>query len=247
MQKAKDAGEKISVEGSTITFSKGPVNIGVITAENPKETNGVITADIRSISMEHQTLTAEFKETGVVSASFKADLMNLPPSDATITAAISEKPGPLAQEAFDRAVTNEGYRIDAVAYTMEVVKNNFDDGKDIGPAIVTMSAPPSWVVDHGGAGGIKIARFADDGTSQLLETRFVGLDNSQNQVFEGRSPGGLSIFALISVKVQPEVIPQQSQTKSGTSGPVPFGGVVNTLRLATPLVLLGIMLLVRKR
>ena len=246
-QKAKDSGEKISVEGSTITFSKGPMTIGVTTAASPKEANGVITADIKSISMEHQPVSAQFKDTGTVSASFKADLMNLPPSDATITAVIAEKPGPATQKAIDQAVSHKGYQLDAVAYTMDVAKTNLNDGKDIGPATVTMSVTPSWVAAHGGVAGVNIVRFADDGTSQLLDTRFVGLDSSANQVFEGTSPGGLSIFALISVKIPEKTIVQKSQPEPVTSEPIPFYGVMRTMGLATPLLILGIILMIRRK
>ncbi|MFA4826295.1 MAG: hypothetical protein WC593_14180 [Methanoregula sp.] len=247
MQKAKDSGEKVSVEGSTITFSKGPMTVGVITETGPKETNGILTADVKSISMEHQPVTAQIKDTGTVSASFKADLMSLPPSDATITAVIAEKPDPATQVAIDKAASQMGYQLDAVAYTMDVAKTHLNDGKDIGPATITMSVSPSWVVGHGGISGVKIARFADDGTSQLLETRFVGLDSSVNMVFEGTSPGGLSIFALISVKAHEEAIEQPSQPMPAASGSMPLNSAVETLRLTAPLIVLGIFLMIRKR
>ena len=246
-QKAKDSGEKISVEGSTISFSKGPMTIGVTTAASPKEANGVITADITSISMEHQPVNAQFKDAGTVSASFKADLMSLPPSDATITVVIAEKPGPATKVAIDQAVYNNGYQLDAVAYTMDVAKTNFNDGKDIGPATVTMSVTPTWVIDHGGIIGVKIARFADDGTSQLLETRYVGLDSSANMAFEGTSPSGLSIFALISVKAQEQAIAQTSQPESVASEPEPYYSAIRIIGLATTLVILWIILMIRRK
>jgi len=246
-QKAKDAGEKISVEGSTITFSKGPMSIGVTTATDPKETDGVITADIKSISIEHQPVTAQLKDTGTVSVSFKADLTSLPPTDATITAVIAETPGPATQVAIDQAVTEQGYQLDAIAYTMDVTKTNLDDGKDIGPATVTMSVTPSWVANHGGVDGVKIARFADDGTSQLLETWYIGPDSSANMVFAGSSPGGLSIFSLISVKAHAEAIAPSSQPAPAAPGSLPFNGAMDAIRIATPLIVLGIFLMFRKK
>jgi hypothetical protein len=221
------------------------MTVGVITAASPKETNGVITADVKSISMAHQPVTAQFKDTGTVSASFKADLTSLPPSDATITAVISEKPGPEAQVAIDQAVSKQGYRMSAIAYSMDVAKTNLNDGTDIGPATVRMSVTPLWVADHGGVGEVKIARYADDGTSQLLETRYAGLDSSANFVFEGSSPGGLSIFALITVKAQTEAIAQQPQPESAAL--VPLNGAIKPFYLAVPVVVLGIFLMIRKR
>jgi hypothetical protein len=171
--------------------------------------------------------------------------MGLPPSDATITAVIEEKPGAAAQAAFERAVSEKGYQLNAMAYTMDVVKSNLDDGRDIGPATITMSVTPAWVADHGGVDGVKIARFADDASSQMLETRYVGLDSSANQVFEGRSPGGLSIFALIYVNAPPAAAIQQPA--SAAAEPLPFNSAMGTLRVATPLVVLGIFLMVRRK
>ncbi|MHB8164267.1 MAG: hypothetical protein ACYDDV_07935 [Methanoregula sp.] len=196
--------------------------------------------------MEYQPVTSQLKDAGTVSASFKADLTSLPPSDATITAVIAETPGPATQVAIDQAVAKQGYQLDAVAYTMDVTKTNLDDGKDIGPATVTMSVPPSWVANHGGIDGVKIARFADDGTSQLLETRYIGPDSSANMVFAGSSPGGLSIFALISVKAHAEATAPSSQPASAASGSLPFSGAMDTLRIATPLIILGIFLMVKR-
>jgi hypothetical protein len=75
------------------------------------------------------------------------------------------------------------------------------------------------VIIKGGSSGIHIARFADDGTSEILDTSFNGIDVDSNMVFTGRSPRGLSIFALISVKAQapavtPQVTPQPAPVAS---------------------------------
>ncbi|MDD1684680.1 MAG: hypothetical protein LUQ19_02180, partial [Methanoregula sp.] len=247
LHKAKDTGEKISVQGSTITFSKGPVTVTVTTAAELKEMNGVKTAVVRSISMEHQPITAQFKDTGTVSASFRADLMSLPPSDSAITAQVIKNPGPPIRAVFDEAAAKQGYQLDTIAYTMDIEKNNLEDGKDIGPATVTMSVSPSWVADHGDVASVRIARLADDGTSQMLQTRFVRHDNSGNLVFEGTSPGGLSIFALITVKTPPEVIISQSVSQPTVSGSIPFTGEMNSLLFAVPLALLGVFLTVLSR
>jgi hypothetical protein len=199
--------------------------------------------------MEHQPVTAPFENTGMVSASFKADLTSLPPSDAAIAAAITEKPGSAVQSAIGQAVTGHGYQLDAIAYTMDVAKNNMADGKEIGPATVTMSVPSSWVAQHGGPAGVMIGRVADDGTTQVLDTRYTGLDDAHNMVFSGSSPGGLSIFALISVKAPPEVIVQPPQPSAiPEPGTVPLAnGAVDTLRFATPLIVLGIIFIARSR
>jgi hypothetical protein len=255
VQKAKDAGETISVQGSVITISKGSMTIRITTTAELKEINGVKTAVVRSISMEHQPITARFKNTGTVSASFKADLMSLPPPDSAITANIIENPGQPEQAAFHQATAEQGYQLEAVAYTMDIAKTNLDDGKDIGPATVTMNINPSWVADHGGAANVRIIHFADDGTSQMLATRYMGLDSSGNQIYEGTSPGGLSIFALITVKASPESIRAPTETAIITQlRPEPtvtesmrINGVITPLLIALPLFVLGIFFMLHKR
>jgi len=137
---------------------------------------------------------------GMVSASFDAELTGLPPEDATIAASISEKPDSRAQAAFERAAAWKGQQIESVAYTLQVHKTHLEDIKDVGQATVSMSIAPSWALNRGGITNMKIARYADDGSSQLLDTQFTGLDSSQNMVFVGTSSGGLSIFALVAVK-----------------------------------------------
>jgi hypothetical protein len=247
LQKAKDAGESISVRGTVITISKGPLTISITTAE-PREIDGVKTAVVRSVSMEHQPITARIKDTGPVSASFRADLTSLPPSDSTITVNITDHPGQPAQEAFDQAASNQGYRVDSIAYAMDIAKNNLSDGKDIGPATVTMSMNSSWVADHGSAASVRIVRFADDGTSQLLKTRYTGIDSSENQVFEGTSPGGLSIFALISVRAVPEAtITPQIRPEPTVTGSVPLNGIMTPLLIGLPLGVLGIFFMIYRR
>lgn len=252
VQKAKDAGERVSVKGSVITIAKGPVTIDITTTAVPKETGGKITGGIRSISMEHQPMTARFKDTGTASASFKAELMSLPPPGSTIAAVITEEPGQTVQAAYNRAISGQGYQLDSVAYAMNITKNNLTDGKDIGQATVTMSVNSSWVADHGGIANIRIVRFADDGTSQLLETRFLGPMNSANKVFEGTSPGGLSIFALISVRASPGSVSPESPQETIAPDPTvtvsrPVASAMDPVLLATPFVILGIYLMVRKR
>ena len=254
LQQAVRAGEKVSVREKDITFTKGEVMITITTAASFEGTNGQKTAVVRSISLEHQPVSGQFMDTGMIAASFRADLMNLPPEDSAITARVTKNPGLTAQAGFDRAAADEGYQLDAVAYTMDIAKTNLDDGKDIGQATITMSVSPSWVEEHGGAANVRIARFADDGTSQILKTRYRGIDSSANQIFEGTSPGGLSIFALITIRepaaavqTPQTVINVKSQPEPTVSGSMPFIGVINPVALSLPLVFLGVFVLLRRK
>ena len=239
--------EKVSVREKEITVTKGKVTITITTAASLEGTNGEKTAVVRSISLEHQPVTGQFMDTGMVAASFRADLMSLPPEDSAITARVTKNPVSPGLAGFERAAAEKGYQMDAVAYTMDIAKTNLDDGKDIGQATVTMSVSPSWVEEHGGAASVRIARFADDGTSQILKTRYRGIDSSANQIFEGDSPGGLSIFALITIRepiaavqTPQTVINVKSQPEQPATGSVPFIGSINPVAITLPLVFLGI-------
>lgn len=190
-QVAKEANQTVSVKETAVNVVKGPVTLMITTAEVPDVQDGTITAIIKSISMSYAPVNAQFAGAGTVSASFTADLMHLPPQNATIAASLAEKPSPFVQAAYDLAVTGDGYQMDAIAYTLNVAKTNLDDGTEIGTATVNMSISPSWIAAHGGVSQVKILRYADDGTYQVLDTRFVGLDSSGNMVFTGISPGGL--------------------------------------------------------
>jgi len=242
---AKEANETVSVEGTAVSIAKGPVTLTITTPAEPNVQNGTITAGVKSISMKYAPVTAQFTGTGTVSASFTADLMHLPSQNATIAVSLAEKPDPLVQAAFDSAVKKTGYQMDAIAYTLNVAKTNLNDGREIGIATVNMSISPSWITAHGGVGQVKIARYADDGTSQVLDTRSAGPDSSGNMVFTGTSPGGLSIFALVSVKTTPvaaaAITPQPTSPSS-----LPFTGA-NSLLLVPPLFVFIIVIFMRQR
>jgi len=248
IQGAKVANETVSVEGTAVTVEKGPVTLTITTTTDPKVQDGTITAGIKSIFMNYAPVTAQFADTGTVSASFNADLMHLPPQNATISGSLAEKPAPVVLAGFDSVVKQTGYQMDTFAYTLNVAKTNLNDVTEIGTATVNMSISPSWVAAHGGVNKVKILRYADDGTYQVLDTRFVGMDISGNMVFTGISPGGLSIFALVSVKSPPAVAAVTQQPPSQFSLPfsLPVTGA-NAVLIIPPLVVLVIILFIRRK
>jgi hypothetical protein len=242
LKAAKDAGEKISVEGRAVTFDKGQTSILVATKESPKAQDGQITGQVESIAMKSAPVEGQFADTGTVSASFKADLHNMPSQDATVSAVLSKSPAPEVQAAIEGELQDKGYRLESVAYTMEVQKSNLEDKKDVGQAVVTMSVSPDWVLNHGGITNTKIARFSDEGTSSILETQFVGLDSTQNMVFSGTSPGGLSIFAMISVKSTMQKAPPETSATPGSSSEG-----AGSLIVVPPLLFFAAMIWIRRQ
>ena len=139
--------------------------------------------------------------------------------------------------------------MDTFAYTLNVAKTNLNDVTEIGTATVNMSISPSWVAAHGGVNKVKILRYADDGTYQVLDTRFVGMDSPGNMVFTVISPGGLSIFALVSVKSPPAeaAVTQQPPSQILTAILLlPVTGA-NAVLIIPPLVVLVIILFIRRK
>jgi hypothetical protein len=242
LKAAKDAGEKISVQGSSVRFDKGQTSISVATKGAPQAQDGQITGQVESIAMKSAPVDGQFADTGIVSASFHADLKNMPSQDATVSSVLVKNPAPEVQSAIQGELETKGYQLESVAYTMEVQKSNIEDTTDVGQAVVTMSVSPNWVLNHGGITNTKIARFSDEGTPSILETQFVGLDSSQNMVFSGTSPGGLSIFAMISVKSTGQTAPPQAS-------PVPVSSFegAGSLVVVPPLLFFAAMIWIRRQ
>jgi hypothetical protein len=192
--------------------------------------------------MKSAPVEGQFADAGIVSASFHADLHTMPSQDATVSSVLVKTPAPEVQSAIEGELQDKGYSLESVAYTMEVQKSNFEDKTDVGQAVVTMSVSPNWVLNHGGITNTKIARFSDEGTSSILETQFVGLDSTQNMVFSGTSPGGLSIFAMISVKSTGQTAPPQAS-------PVPVSSFegAGSLVVVPPLLFFAAMIWIRKQ
>jgi hypothetical protein len=242
LKAAKDAGEKISVEGSSVRFDKGQTSISVATKGAPQAQDGQITGQIESIAMKSAPVEGQFADAGIVSASFHADLHTMPSKDATVSSVLVKTPAPEVQSAIEGELQGKGYSLESVAYTMEVQKRNLEDKTDVGQAVVTMSVSPNWVLNHGGITNTKIARFSDEGNPSILETQFVGLDSTQNMIFSGTSPGGLSIFAMIAVKPAGQTAPPQAS-------PVPVSSFegAGSLVVVPPLLFFAAMIWIRKQ
>src|SRR5271157_2325401 len=244
VQKAQFSGEKISQQNNAISLEKGPVAITITTQSAPVVNNGQISAGIASISMQSSPVTAQFAGKGMVSAAFHSEMNNMPPGDAAIGFSLAEQPDTHTMTIMENTVNEKGYRLDAVAYTAQVEKTDLEDKSYIGQSVVTMDIAPSWVLNHGGISGVKIFRLADDGSSQLLDTKFSGLDTSFNMVFTGESPGGLSMFALVSVAPQKVTV---APTTSSVISITPLTPSETSVILIPPLVLFIAFVTLRRK
>jgi PKD repeat protein len=196
LEKAEEAGAMVTVQGNTVTITQPGFTLEVVAKQVTEETKSIVGLEVQSITLTTTPQEAVVPGVGPVSVLLEAGLSSLP-EGATITTAISEPVNPYVLNAFEVAMTNEGKEIQAVAYTLTVVKTNI--GTTL-PATITMTCPPDWVNNHGGKEAVSIVRIGDDGKTQVLETTFAGFDTKGRMIFEGYSPLGLSIFGLITAK-----------------------------------------------
>ncbi len=84
-----------------------------------------------------------------------------------------------------------------------------------GPAQVEMSVSREWVHDNGGLEATRIFRYGNDGTRELLNTRFSNYDRDTGYInLKADSPHGLGMFVLVAVRQrassQPDILVPES-------------------------------------
>jgi len=207
-----------TVSGNTIRIVEGNFTLTIETEGAPTNESGTLNGTIANITLDTQPVVTELDSVGTVSASVSANLTGLP-AGAGLTTTVSQNVSADAQSAFQLAASADGLTLGDVAYTMNIVKTNLDNGQDIAGATIRMTVSPAWVAAHGGADAIRIIRSAEDGTKEVLATTLVGTDVDGNMVFEAYSPNGLSIFGLAAATAasQPTQVSSSSGGSSGTS------------------------------
>jgi len=216
LDKAEEVGAVVMVQDTIVTITQPGFTIEVVAKQVNEETRSIVGLEVQSITLTTTPQEAFVPGVGPVSVSLEAGLSSLPVG-ATITTAISEPVNPYVLNAFEVVMANEGKEIQAVAYTLTVVKTNI--GTTL-PATITMTCPSAWINSNGGKEAVSIVRIGDDGKTQVLETRYAGTDLTGNMIFEAESPAGLSLFGLLTAKasaVQQEENP--NSTPAGVTRP----------------------------
>ncbi|ADN35976.1 PKD domain containing protein [Methanolacinia petrolearia DSM 11571] len=206
---------EVQVSGNNIIVDSGSYTITIKSDKTPTTNGDSLVSDVTGIELETDPVEAVLDELGNVSGSVDIELNDLP-EDSGLEVTI-EKGNSGSGTAFQIAASSSGLNVDNVAYTMNIVKSNLTNGKEIKEARITMSVPESWVEANGGIESIKIIRIAEDGKKEVLNTTYIGTSNGI-MTFEGYSPNGLSMFGLAATTQQPEV------TASLASIPASGGG-----------------------
>jgi hypothetical protein len=161
-------------------------------------------AEVKSITSNTaftgKDFSAEDPALGDVASKVSLELNTLP-EGANIKVTTSRQADPEADSAFQLAAANAGMENISIAYTINIEKTNLQNGTDIESASITMVAGREWVEANGGIDAVRIIRYDNEtGTTQVLETRFLGYDNQGRAIFEGISPDGLSVFGLFGTR-----------------------------------------------
>ncbi|WP_449405392.1 PKD domain-containing protein [Methanolacinia paynteri] len=196
------------VSGNDIVINSGNCVITIKSDKTPVENGGsYVSSNVTGIELRTDPVETTMDDVGDVSGSVNVSLNGIPGS-ASLEVILDEGDSGVGT-AFQLAAGSSGLDVSKVAYTMNIVKTNLENGQDIKEARITMSVPVSWVDANGGISSIKIIRIAEDGTKEVLNTTYVGMSGGL-MVFEGYSPNGLSLFGLAAT--------QQKPTGSGSSG-----------------------------
>ncbi len=231
------AGERVAVSGNTLTINQSGLVL-TVAAKNIDEKDGVAGGLIESVTAAINPIAREIEGLGTITASLILNLTGIPASDGRLDIAFNATPDATAGNAFTLAAAENGKEITALAYTMTVTRTNLENGEDIAGAVIRMTISPGWVEEHGGADAIRIARSAEDGTYQVLETRVAGTDENGNLIVEAVSPGGLSTFGLLAVRAAPAA--QDTHAIAATSAAPGASSVAGTPAEASPLIISAI-------
>jgi len=186
-----------TVSGNDILLSTGNLNVTIET--DGLTTNGTVsTGNVTGVLLEsNRSATASLDTAGNVSVGFNASMNGYNP-DLRISTSIYDRPSDEASTAFTLAAADEGLSITSTAYAVYFTKTNLGANDTLSDAYLRMTVSPAWVEANGGPTSIRIFRQGDDGTAEVLDTTYLGLDADGMMVFEAYSPNGFSAFAVVA-------------------------------------------------
>ena len=195
------AGGNVSVDGLNISIS--PAGHGwesmIIGTTGVTENATTATGSVTGVIASGVPAFGIIPDIGNVTAGFSVNLTGMPGENASITSMIAKEPSSEMLTYFQLAAAEDGGLVQDVAYTLNIQKTGIENGDDINSAVIRMTVSPDWVTVHGGIAAIKIIRHGEDGTTEILETTFVGYDAEGLMIFEAFSPNGLSLFGMSAV------------------------------------------------
>jgi PGF-pre-PGF domain-containing protein len=215
----------LNVTGTDIHLQAGGLTVTIRT-ENLTTADNVSTGNVTGVSLASSTPLNATVGTGNVSVSFTAEMNNYNPA-LGITTSIYEQPSSEAREAFILAAQeDEDSEITGIAYAVYFIKTNLTGDDKIRNATLRLTVSEDWVKAHGGTDKIRIFRRGDDGSRQVLETTYAGIENGM-MVFTAVSPGGFSAFAIGAVAPSSPPAPAPSRSSGGGGSQASVGAASN--------------------
>jgi hypothetical protein len=218
----------LSALGTETRISGSSVHVTGEDADLTIATTGITTAfgyasgTVKTITVEGHPISLD-SSIGYMIGSYQAVLETLPGTDARIRTMFSDNLDRNQEIAFSQAVNAENSVIYGVAGVMAVQTTNMTS---VRAATIRMSAPITWINEHGGTSSIRILRIGDDGKAEVLATAFSGYGEESTMIFEGSSPG-LSTFGLAAiVPAEPGRIPVILSAPQIVETEAPIAGAV---------------------
>ncbi|ABS55478.1 hypothetical protein Mboo_0960 [Methanoregula boonei 6A8] len=214
------------VSGNTVTLQNpatGWSQVQYVSSGITTQDGNITLGQIQSVSMQSAPVTASLGGSiGTVSTQVQIGLTQLVP-DVTLQQSIIQGATASATNAFQVAAANNNLNVQAVAYTVEFQNAaSLDASLNSAGVKMNLSLDDAWVAANanGDVNNIRVIRFGDDGTKEVLSTTFVGRQGTTD-TFEVVSPHGISLFGIAAVTA---VTSSGGGTSSSGGGQSPSGG-----------------------
>lgn len=157
---------------------------------------GKITGKVRNAYFTTDPVAANLTP-GNVSGSVRAGLVELT-EQVAINLTLRDRASPRLRDLFRSTLGSYDLDVDTIAYVLNIDRPKLEK---TGAANIILTIPPQWVNASGGEGALRIIRVTSDGNmTEILATRYIGLDSTGNMQYEAYSPAGTSIFGMITTK-----------------------------------------------
>jgi len=194
-----------SVSGNTITINNpgnGWSKLEYSGTNLINDGKNVSIDSVQSVTMQSDPVTADLGgDIGTITTQIDIALTQIV-SGVSIQQNIIQGATTSVTNAFQLAATGSNLEVKSIAYTVEF-QNTESLNANLGTAGVTLdlSVDHAWVVANapdGDRNNIRILRFGNDGTKEVLNTQYTGSLGS-NDNFRATSPHGLSVFGMTAV------------------------------------------------
>ncbi|MFA4849382.1 MAG: PKD domain-containing protein [Methanoregula sp.] len=218
-----------SLSGNTLilTYPAGSAfHQMTINMDSVDDSKGNISGSVKSILLKSIPITGTLPSTGESEKhTLVLHLNAVPPTGAEIHTTIIDGVDRESQKKFQTIASANGLLLLDTMYEL-VVSTNIPSSY-ITSAEIIMEVPASWYNTYG-LKTVRMMRIDNAGSVSILDTSFSGFAGP-NAIYTGRSPSGLSTFAITALQGSTTSSQSPSSTDSGSSsgdGGIPAGSKV---------------------